>query len=684
MNNIQSDFKAKARMSTGFYNANGTPSPAFGPQMQMSVTGPQPPNAGPQMPARPNMGPQPLVPPNSGPQMGRALGQAEAATFGASDAGKETARAASQAKFDRAASGSTVAPEGLKQRVGANPFATAEPAAQSSLAQRAGRLAGGIGRPSLGGLIGAGGVALQGVAMDADDMRSDFYDDPEVSGFDKLGQGLRDVKTLALPAATGIVGAAAATPTGPVGTVAGGLGGAVMGGATDRYIESALGESALDRYRVNRSIEGSRNYGKPHTQAPLSAPNGMVSAVVKPGDANYEKMMATKHGGIVDINGVIQAAKDSTFDPNANPFTRRATPEAEIARQGENMKQGGLWEATNNAFKERRAAAPSGTAAFGDDGTRELFNAKQNLEGTGITASKQANGVIEFSGNGDNPNGMRKLYRAADGSITDDWSKTKAYGDQIQRNAKDQDRLTELTRGAALSGDREAVQRLTAGDGRLQAIAQQAGTERDLRQAVRGGSAKAAQVLATMANAGADSTFKAQELDLRRAAIVGAQEDRDLDRTLRRDALAEKVATANRSAAKDAREVNQGHMSTLDKQLEQYATVDGKLDGNRLGRLRGLAANLKPGDGQSPEEFNKDVTTLVGMASKLDDGQAWYDKLISQAGLGGTDLRMWKPNSGLRGGFVTDQGDHISTSQYNKLTDDEKAFFKSKFLRGGK
>jgi len=125
-------------------------------------------------------------------------------------------------------------------------------------------------------------------------------------------------------------------------------------------------------------------------------------------------------------------------------------------------------------------------------------------------------------------------------------------------------------------------------------------------------------------------------------------------------------------------------MSTLDKQLEQYATVDGKLDGNRLGRLRGLAANLKPGDGQSPEEFNKDVTTLVGMASKLDDGQAWYDKLISQAGLGGTDLRMWKPNSGLRGGFVTDQGDHISTSQYNKLTDDEKAFFKSKFLRGGK
>ena len=41
-------------------------------------------------------------------------------------------------------------------------------------------------------------------------------------------------------------------------------------------------------------------------------------------------------------------------------------------------------------------------------------------------------------------------YRAADGSVTNDWSKTQAYADAIQRNAKDQDRLAELTRGAAL------------------------------------------------------------------------------------------------------------------------------------------------------------------------------------------------------------------------------------------
>lgn len=128
----------------------------------------------------------------------------------------------------------------------------------------------------------------------------------------------------------------------------------------------------------------------------------------------------------------------------------------------------------------------------------------------------------------------------------------------------------------------------------------------------------------------------------------------------------------------------QARLTTLDKQLEQYATVDGKLDGQKVARLRGLAANLQPSPGQSPEEFNKDVTTHVGLASKLDGMQAFYDRWFSQAGQGGTDLRQWKPNDSIRGGFVTDQGDHISTGQYNSLTDDEKAVFKKLYLKGGK
>lgn len=64
--------------------------------------------------------------------------------------------------------------------------------------------------------------------------------------------------------------------------------------------------------------------------------------------------------------------------------------------------------------------------------------------------------------------------------------------------------------------------------------------------------------------------------------------------------------------------------------------------------------------------------------------QAFYDKMFSQAGMGGTSIRKWKVNNGWRGGFITDDGDHISTSQYNKLTDDEKRIFKTIYMDGGK
>ena len=171
---------------------------------------------------------------------------------------------------------------------------------------------------------------------------------------------------------------------------------------------------------------------------------------------------------------------------------------------------------------------------------------------------------------------------------------------------------------------------------------------------------------------------------MKRLIAEYAQEDRDLNRQLRRDTLNERIAANKLAANKDAREVAQGRLDKLDKQLEQYATVDGKLDGQKLARLRGLAANLQPSPGQSPEEFNKDVTTHVGLASKLDGMQAFYDRWFSQAGQGGTDIRQWKVNDPIRGGFVTDQGDHISTMQYNSLTDDEKAVFKKLYLKGGK
>lgn len=626
MDNIQRDFRAKANMSTGFYNPDGSRSRAFG--------------------FKPDPAPAPTKIPVT---MGPAPAPAPSATMpAAANTGLQRPGLMSRAW--------QWATEPLPE-----PYERGRQAGQRAgqLTGKAARAAKGVG---LGGAMGAVGVGAQGLAMDADGMRSQFYDDPNVSGFDKVRQGVRDVKTLAFPAATGIVGAVAGTPAGPVGAGAGGLGGAVLGGAADNYIEGALGESALDQYKAGR--KGAWGIG----------PYKDNSEVIGPNDPRYEQMANTPHGGIVGQDELPSAQiTRSTFKDT--PFTRKADPEAELARQQGNNER--FIPAVNAALAGRVNA--SGGSSFRDAAAQGLFNIKQQAEGTGIKVTNEG-GTPTFT----NDPTQRKLYRAADGSVTDDWSKTKDYADQIQRNAQDQSRLAELTRGAALSGDKEAVARLTAGDGRLQAIAADAATERDLRQAVRGGSAKAAQVLATMESARATAANQQADLGLRRAALVGAQEDRDLNRQLRQDALAERVASNRLAAQRDQREQALKAVETLDKQLEQYATVDGKLDGERLSRIRGLAANLQKSPDQTDESYRKDVTSLISLAGKLDDGQAWYDRWFSQAGRGGTDLRSWGKNEGLRGGLVTDQGDHFSASQWKSLTDDEKRVAKLLGMKGEK
>lgn len=547
----------------------------------------------------------------------------------------------------------TTAPEGMFQRVGPDPNATSQ-GAQRTFAERAGRAVGqryesalsAAKGSALPAVLGAAGVALEGAAMDSDGKRSAFYDSPDVSLWDKAHQGVRDVAQLALPAAGGIVGGTAGSVLGPVGTLGGGVAGAGAGHYASHLVQGGLN-------LASRALGGS---GKAPIDEFDYSPKTPVPQVITP-DAEVAQ---------------------------PRPFTVAATPEAEAKRQIENTTPtqfggNGLLAKAEAGLSQLRGryaqGGDGGIKAFRDPSVQAAFNARNMLEGTGIAVNTTKDGRLEFSG--DNRAGGGQLYRAADGSMTTDWSKTQQYADAIQRNAADQNRLVELTRGAALAGDKEALARLTKGDARLEGIAKEASTEKSLRDAARNGSVNAMHLLTEMEKTKADGAYKAADLGLRRAALAGAQEDRDLNRQLRADQL-------RLSLDNDARDFQQARVGELDKQLEQYATVDGKLDGSKLSRLRGLAANLKPSQGQSPEEFNKDVSTLVGLASKLDNMQAFYDRWTSQAGLGGTDLRVWKPNSGLRGGFITDQGDHMSTSQYNSLTDDEKVAFKKYHLKGGK
>ena len=96
---------------------------------------------------------------------------------------------------------------------------------------------------------------------------------------------------------------------------------------------------------------------------------------------------------------------------------------------------------TADAFRTRNAAAdvyrrewqrqsPGGLRNANPDALT-LYNAEQQTRGTGISARRQANGVMEFSGSGPAPQAQ---YLDASGNPTNEWQDTSQYRDAVVRS----------------------------------------------------------------------------------------------------------------------------------------------------------------------------------------------------------------------------------------------------------
>lgn len=516
-------------------------------------------------------------------------------------------------------------------------------------------------------LIAPALVGAQGLAMDADGQRSAFYDSPDVGIGAKIRQGARDVAELGLPAAGGVVGGTAGAVAGPVGAVGGGVLGAGLGAGASRLIQTGL--NAVDRATGGTGQSPLDDFKASRPAAPVPVKDG--SEIIGPNDPRYAQLMATPHGGVVGQDELPSSKIDASIF-KANPFQRAATPAAELARQSDNFNR---FEAPiNDALAERVKA--SGGSSFRDGAAQALFNAKQGLNGSGIKVTNE-NGTPTFTG--DNRAGGGQLYRAADGSVTSDWSKTQAYADATQRNAADQTRLAELTRGAALSGDREAVARLTAGDQRLAGIAKEAETEKSLRDAVKGGSRNAALALADMEKRQSDAAYKQADISLRGSELAAKREDQGLARALQLATLNASRDAAVRAAEKDAREDAQSMAKEQRAHLEKISVgPDGKFDATTYQNNVGRAANLKPQPGQTDDQVMADKASYAGLVTNLDNGQWAIDRLFASPA--GTDPEKWYANDGIRGGFVTDSGKHISNAQLRSLPTDQQRMFRELLL----
>ncbi len=446
--------------------------------------------------------------------------------------------------------------------------------------------------------------------------------------------------------------------------------GAMNGRPVTQLSRMFNGRSAIDNIRAS-------NYGETSAPNPFTVVGNTAKSLM-----NTDPVGVTPSAKAVAPTSTPVATEPgpATQQPTLSPWNRSDDLATEAKRQFTNatpIQDGGnglLAQAEAGLSRARGQYAQGGEGgarAFRDPAVQAAFNARNMLEGTGIAVNTTKDGRTEFSG--DNRAGGGQLYRAADGSVTNDWSKTQQYADAIQRNAKDQDRLAELTRGAALSGDKEAVARLTAGDQRLAGIAAEAATEKSLRAAVKGGSRNAAMVLADMEKSKATQGMAQAELGLKRAALVGAQEDRDLNRQLRQDSLSAKIAENQRAAAKDTRDNAQALEEREYIRLKDISTVDGKTNPALLSANQGVASQY--GNTGDPALDLRDKLVQARLQSNLAGGQAFYDRMFSSPV--GTEVQPWHANEGFgRGGFKTEDGKHMSEGQIRSLPiDEQQAFF---------
>lgn len=135
-----------------------------------------------------------------------------------------------------------------------------------------------------------------------------------------------------------------------------------------------------------------------------------------------------------------QAAATQVGRSQADEYTNSPERAAWLASLG-NGQPTAAQPDTADDFRTRNAAAdvyrrewqrqsPGGLRNANSDALT-LYNAEQQVRGTGISAQRQANGVMEFSGSGPAP---KAQYLDAGGTPTNEWQDTSQYRDAVVRS----------------------------------------------------------------------------------------------------------------------------------------------------------------------------------------------------------------------------------------------------------
>lgn len=310
--------------------------------------------------------------------------------------------------------------------------------------------------PGTSGAIRTAGGATLGMAMgaankytdmpiiggDTDEVnkRNAFYKDPNVPTGDKLINGARDAIDIGLPTIGGGAGLLAGSG---LMSIPLGVGGTVAGSVAADGIQTALGDSPLDRYNHKNAMAAS----EAQRAKLMPVHNQMVEQGHMPdGSTASDKNIRPSFLPAIDKVGAKKDLEQAMAAADINNMSERMAPET--------VEKVGLRQLTRDTMGKDAAIPEGAKFAFNQDGTPQMRwsgntdEAAKTLTRGNVKAGtvKDGGGIMSVNRGGgkfDNVSLGETTYKGKDGTMGA-WDKTQQFEDATKQAAKDKERLAEI------------------------------------------------------------------------------------------------------------------------------------------------------------------------------------------------------------------------------------------------
>lgn len=213
---------------------------------------------------------------------------------------------------------------------------------------------------------------------------------------------------------------------------------ATMRDFAQNMAEERANGSLRQRMQTQTNAVSPEQLGQPSESTPTQATGKSFTDLIPSKEAVKEYFVGLNERVTGVPRAVADGAQERTFNAPPQQNAQATTPST-VAQPD-----------TADAFRTRNAAADvyrrewqrqsPGGLRNANPQALDTYNAEQQTRGTGISAQRQANGVMEFSGSGPAPQAQ---YLDAGGNPTNEWQDTSQYRDAVVRSLGSNDPATQ-------------------------------------------------------------------------------------------------------------------------------------------------------------------------------------------------------------------------------------------------